>query len=86
MAVAAGVVGDVRVRTRLATRDMTAERGRPAVLDGTHHLELAEADVAGVGSTPSGAMGTEYVRDLQSWTGHQRRRRLTAGLSPHLYQ
>jgi hypothetical protein len=42
--------------------------------------------VAGVGLTPSKTMGAEYVRDLQSWTGHERCRRLTAGLSPHLYQ
>ena len=73
------------MRARLATRNMTTERRCSAALDGTHHLELAKADVAGVGLTPSGPMGVEYIRDLQSWTGHRRRRTLTAGLSPHLY-
>ena len=73
------------MRARLATRNMTTERRCSATLDSTHHLELAKADVAGVGLTPNGSMGVEYIRDLQSWAGH-RRRRLTAGLSPHLYQ
>ena len=86
MPIAAGVVGDVRMRERLATRNMTAEYGRSAALDRTHYLELAETDVTGIGSTPSGTMAAEYVRDLQYWTRHRRRRRLTAGLSPHLYQ
>ena len=34
------------VRAVLAARDMAAERRRAAALDGRHHLQLVEADVA----------------------------------------
>ena len=34
MPIAAGVVGDLRVRALLAARDMAAQRRRPAALDG----------------------------------------------------
>jgi hypothetical protein len=47
---------------------MAAERRRPATLDGTHHLHLAEADVAAIGLTPRGPVITEDIRDLQYWT------------------
>ena len=47
--VAAGVIRDLAVGAVLATRDMPAERRRAAVLDRRHHLELAEADMAGFG-------------------------------------
>ena len=59
---AAGVV--------LAARNMASERRRAAALDGAHHLQLVEADVAAVGITPSGTVVAEDVRDLQHWTGH----------------
>src|SRR6516225_6141658 len=54
MPVAAGVVGDLRIGALLvlAARDMTAERCRAAVLDRRHHLELAEAHMAGIGLAP----------------------------------
>src|SRR5262245_23008813 len=54
MPVAAGVVGDLRIGAVLvlAARDMTAERCRAAVLDRRHHLELAEAHMAGIGLAP----------------------------------
>ena len=54
----------------LAACDMAAEGCRAAALDGAHHLELVEADVAAVGVTPRGPVVAEDVRDLQSWTGH----------------
>jgi len=52
---------------------MAAERRRAAALDRRHHLELAEAHMAGIGFTPSGPVVAEDVRNLQNWTGHQRR-------------
>src|SRR5260370_17646345 len=75
MAVAARVIGDLRVGTLLvlAARDMAAERCRAAVLDRRHHLELAEADRGGVGLTPRRSMGAEDIRDLQVWTCQERR-------------
>jgi hypothetical protein len=43
----------------LTSRDMAAERRGAAALDGAHHLELAEAQMTGMGSTPGGAVGAE---------------------------
>ena len=57
----------------LAAHNMAAESRRAAALDRRHHLQLAKADVAGIGFTPSGPVVAEDVRDLQSWTGHERR-------------
>ena len=54
----------------LAGRDMATERGGSATLDGGHHFQLAKAQVTGIGVTPSGASGTEDVRDLQPFPGH----------------
>src|SRR5258705_490152 len=73
MAVAARVIGDLRVAALLvlAARDMAAERCRAAVLDRRHHLELAEADMAGIGLTPCRSMAAENIRDLQRRTGHR---------------
>src|ERR1019366_1702563 len=73
MPVAAAVVGDLRVRTVLTAHDMAAESDRAAALDRRHHLQLAEADVACISFTPSGPVVAEDIRDLQNWTGHQRR-------------
>src|SRR5437660_7387141 len=72
MPVAAGVVGDGRVRAGvvLAARDMAAERRRAAALDCAHHLQLVETDVSAVGFTPSGTVVAEDIRDLQSWPAH----------------
>src|SRR2546423_15714883 len=70
--VAAGIVRDLAVRALLAARDMTAERRRAAVLDRRHHLQLAEADMAGIGPAPRRAVAAEDVRDLQRWTRHPR--------------
>ena len=54
----------------LAAREVSAEGRRAAALDGTHHLELEQADVTAVGMTPRGPVVAEDIRDLQSWTGH----------------
>ncbi len=70
MPVAARVVGDVGVGTLLAAHDVAAERRGAAALDGRHHLELAEADVTGVGATPSRTEGAEDIRDLERRAGH----------------
>jgi hypothetical protein len=47
---------------------MPAEGRRAAALDRAHHLQLAEAYMAGLGFTPCRTMGAENIRDLQSWT------------------
>ncbi len=49
----------------LAAFDITAERGGAAGLDGGHDLELAEAEVAGMGRPEGGAVSAEDVRDLE---------------------
>ena len=61
-------------RCVLTTCDVAAERRRAAALDCTHHLQLIEAHMAAVGLTPSGTVIAEDVRDLQSWSNHNRRR------------
>ena len=65
MAVAARVVSDAAVAAILATLDMSAERGRAALLDCRHHLELTQAHMPGIGSTPVGSMAMKDVCDLQ---------------------
>jgi hypothetical protein len=67
--VAAGVVGDADVATLLAALDMPAEGCRAAGLDGAHHLELAEADVAGMGGAPGSPMSAEDIRHLDDRAG-----------------
>src|SRR4029077_9411059 len=76
MPVAAAVVGDdgVTAAIVLTARDMPAESGCSAALDGTHHLHLAEAHMAAVGITPSATVIAEDVRDLQRGTRHAWRR------------
>src|SRR6266446_5662519 len=68
--VTTAVVGDGRVGTILAARDMATESRRAAVLDRRHDLQLAEAHMAGVGLTPCRPVAAEDIRDLQRWTGH----------------
>ena len=80
MSVAAGVVGNVRVRALLASRNMTPERRRAAALDRAHHLHLAEADVTGIGLTPCGAEVAEDVGDLQNLARHAANVMPAAGL------
>src|SRR6266446_3976175 len=73
MAVAARVVSDPAVAATLAALDMSAEGGRAAVLDGRHHLELAEAHMPGIDLAPGGAMVMKDVGDLQPRAAHRRR-------------
>ena len=63
--------------------DLIRGRRRAAALDRRHHLQLAEAQMAGPGATPSRPVGAEDVRDLrrnakrfcrQSRAGQERRR------------
>lgn len=61
----ARIVGDVLVRAVFTPDDMAAERRRAAALDGAHHLQLAEADVARIGRPPGSTMGAEDIRNLQ---------------------
>ena len=53
--------------TVFTPRDMAAERRRAATLDGVHHLQLVEADVARIGRSPGSTMGAEDIRNLQLW-------------------
>ena len=39
-----------------------------AALDGRHHLQLVEADVAGIGTSPRRAVVAEDIRNLQRRT------------------
>src|SRR6516225_6462910 len=68
--VAAAVVGNGRVGAVLAARDMPAKRCCAATLDRRHHPQLVEADMAGIGSAPCGAMAAENIRDLQDRARH----------------
>jgi len=61
----AGVVGDAAVAAVLAGLDVTAKGCGAAVFDRGHHLHLAEAQMAGMGRAPGGAMTMEDVGDLQ---------------------
>jgi hypothetical protein len=82
MAVATRVVGDAAVAAILAALDMPAERGRAALLDRRHHLELTEADMPGIGSAPVGSMAMKDLCDLQPWAAHGRRTKPPVAASP----
>ena len=49
----------------LAALDVAAEGGSAAGLDRRHDLELAEADVPGMGGSPGGPVSAEDVGDLE---------------------
>src|SRR2546423_1631339 len=70
--VATAIVGNSRVGTVLAARNMAAEGCRAAALDRRHHLQLTEAHMAGVGLTPRQSMAAEDIRDLQCRARHPR--------------
>src|ERR1700736_6950198 len=53
---------------------MAAGRRGATALERTHDLHLAKADVSGVGAPPRRPVVAEDIRDLQRWTGHDRRR------------
>jgi hypothetical protein len=50
---------------------MAAKRRRAAALDCRHHLQLIEADLAGMSFTPCRAMAAEDIRNLQSRARHK---------------
>jgi len=56
----------VSARGVLAARNMTSERRRAAALDGRHHLQLVEANVAGIGSAPRRSVVAEDIYRLWS--------------------
>jgi hypothetical protein len=66
------VVGNDGVGAAFTSSHMTAERRCAAALDGIHHLQLVEADVTDVGTTPRRSVAAEDIRDLQGRTGHGR--------------
>jgi hypothetical protein len=72
----------------LAACNMPAERRGAAALDRTHHLQLVEADVAGIGFSPCRPVVAEDIRNLQRRTGHRcgrlRRGRIASMLSGFL--
>src|SRR4051794_16337740 len=53
---------------------MAAERRCAAALDRRHDLQLVQADVSGIGSTPRRSVVAEDIRDLQLRTEHCRGR------------
>src|SRR5271168_5283046 len=50
---------------RLAGFNMTAESGGAAGLDRRHHLQLGEADMAGMAAAEGSAMAQQDIGDLQ---------------------
>ncbi len=68
--VAAGVVGDTQMAAVVAALDMAAERGRPAVHDRRHDLELVQAQVPGMGGPVGWAGSSEDVGDLRPGGRH----------------
>lgn len=68
-------------RRILAACDVTPECCRATALDRTHDLQLIEAHMAAVGLAPSRTVVAEDVRDLQSWSSHNRRRYGAGGSS-----
>jgi hypothetical protein len=52
---------------------MPAERRRAAALDRCHHLQLVATDVTGIGLAPCRSVVAEGIRNLQRWTGQDRR-------------
>src|SRR5216684_824549 len=82
MPVAARVVSDPAVAAILTALDMAAEGRRARVLDGRHHLELAQARMPDIGSALGGAMVMQDVGDLQPRAAHRRRARPRVSTSP----
>src|SRR5208282_2838966 len=71
MPVSAGVVGDLYLRTGIATQYMSPQRRAAALFNGGHHLELTEAQVAVLRLPPGWPVGAEDVRDLQGGARHR---------------
>ena len=56
-----------------AAFDMATKGRRAALLDRRHDLELIQAQMSGIGSTPVGSMAMEDVGDLQPRAAHRPR-------------
>src|SRR6266436_7680559 len=82
MPIAARVVSDAAVAAILAALDVPAERGRAALLDRRHDLELTEAHMSGIGPAPVGPMAMKDVCDLQPRAAHRRPVRPRVAASP----
>ena len=82
MAIAARVVSDAAVAAIFAALDMPAERGRAALLDRRHDLELIQAHMSGIGPAPVGPMAMKDVCDLQLRAAHRRPATLRIAASP----
>ena len=65
VSVATRVVGDPPVPAVFAGLDVTAQRGGAAVLDGRHDLELAEAEMPGMGRAIGRPAAPEDIGDLE---------------------
>ena len=65
VSVPAAIVRNLGTFTRITAGDVPAKRSGAAALDGGHHLELSDANVAPVCFTESGAVVAEDIRDLQ---------------------
>src|SRR5215831_1151610 len=61
---------------------MPAERGRAALLDRRHDLELPQAHMSGIGPAPVGPMAMKNVGDLQPRAAHGRPATPRAAASP----
>jgi hypothetical protein len=70
VAIATRVIGDVLMITFCASRNVTAEGCRAAILNRRHHLQLWQVQVPCLFTTIGTAMGAEDVRDLQFGAGH----------------
>ena len=68
----------------LAALDMPAKRGRAALFDRRHHLELTQAHMSGIGSAPVGSMAMKDVCDLQPRAAHRRPASPRVGASPSI--
>jgi hypothetical protein len=66
----AAVIGDPQLAAIVAPFDMSSQRRRSAALDRRHDLQLAEADVPGVGLTPRRAVAAEDIRHLDRRPRH----------------
>ena len=63
--VAAAVIGDPPVAAVCAGLDVTTKRGRTAMLDRRHDLELVQTQMPGMGSSIGGTSGAEDIGDLE---------------------
>ena len=66
--VPAAVIGDADMAAVLAAFDMATNGGGAAGLDRRHHLDLAQAHMAGMRRAPGWSMNPEDIGDLKRWS------------------